>query len=200
MPQVLKDEVRVAIRNAALQSFARDGYLGASMASIAAGAGIGTATIYRYFPTKDELFTAVVPEEIAQRFGALLDVRVRALAQLDDDDRGGEMLAFWIAHRLQTVILLDRAIGTPYARYGEHFVERLLDLTVTQLRARHPGLRLRAPQRFVLRRIFENTRGLLASVLEHHASEAELRQAIGAFWSYQVPGLRGLADHLARGA
>jgi AcrR family transcriptional regulator len=197
VPQVLKDEVRSRILRGALAVFARDGFEAATMASIAKAAGVGAASIYRYYDSKDELLDAVITPELTKRFEALLDRRVSALtrnALRGDtvDDAGREMLQFWIENRLAVVILLDRAKGTRHARYGERFVDLLTKHTLSQVRASSPRLELGRPVQFVLREIFENTRRLLASVLEHHADEAELREAIQAFWRYQIAGLRAL--------
>ncbi len=203
MPQVLKDDVRERILGAALEVFAAQGYAGATMTAIAERAGLGTASLYRYYASKGELFDAVVTPALAERFEALLERRVRALAQATfgepasrTDERGDEMLRFWVQHRLAVVVLLDRAAGTAYAPFGERFVQLLVSSTLTQLRAAHPGLRVDATARLVLTRIFENTRGMLASLLEAFADERALREAIEGFWSYQVPGLRGFAAWL----
>lgn len=200
MPQVLKQEIRERILTAALQVFARHGFVGATMAAIAEQAGLGTASLYRYYPGKGELFDAVVTPELARQFEALLERRVRALGRVtlgeappSEGDAGDEMLRFWVEHRLAVVVLLERAAGTAYAHYGERFVELLAAGTLAQLRAAHPGVRVTAPARFVLERIFENTRRTLAAILEHHESERALREAVEAFWSYQVPGLGGFA-------
>jgi AcrR family transcriptional regulator len=205
MPQVLKDEVRERILTAALQEFAASGYEGATMTAIASRAGLGTASTYRYYPGKRELFDAVVTPALAKQFESLLERRVRALAQATLDeaprstgDLGDELLRFWVQNRLAVVILLDRAGGTDYAHFGERFVEHLVAGTLAQLRELSPGLRVSPSARFVLTRIFENTRRMLAAILEAHESERELREAIEAFWSYQIPGLRGFADWLRR--
>lgn len=199
MPQVLKEELRARILAAALEVFATRGYTGATMTAIAERAGLGTASLYRYYPGKAELFDAVVTPELAAQFEALLERRVRGLAPhvAGEAPRGGdaadEMLRFWIDHRLAVVILLDRAADTAYAHYGERFVELLVSGTLAQLRAAHPGLRVPATARFVLERIFEATRRTLAAILAAHADERPLREAIEAFWSYQIPGLAGFA-------
>lgn len=201
MPQVLKEEIRQRILAAALEELAAHGYEGASMARIAERAGLGTATSYRYFAGKAELFDAVITPELARRFETLLDRRVKALSRnvlsrrggdMRGDDAGEEILRFWIEHRLAVVVLLDRARGTAYAHYGERFVEHLVAGTLAQIRAARPGVRVSAPARFVLTRIFENTRRILASILAEHDDEAALREAIEVFWSYQIAGLTGL--------
>lgn len=199
MPQVLKEEIRARILGAALEVFATRGYTGATMTAIAERAGLGTASLYRYYPGKGELFDAVVTPELAARFEALLERRVRALAGtvLGEAPSGGDaaddLLRFWIDHRLAVVILLDRAADTDYAHYGDRFVALLVHGTLAQLRAAHPGVRVPATARFVLERIFEGTRRTLAAILAAHADERPLREAIEAFWSYQIPGLAGFA-------
>ncbi|MGA9521268.1 MAG: helix-turn-helix domain-containing protein [Myxococcaceae bacterium] len=205
MPQVLKDEVRERILASALEIFAAHGYAGATMTAIAERAGLGTASLYRYYASKEELFDAVVTPALAERFEALLEQRVSALAQValrDErgrvDDRGEAMIRFWVENRLAVVVLLDRAAGTAYAHYGDRFVEQLVSDTLAQLRAANPGVRVSAAARFVLTRIFENTRRTLAAILAEHESERALREAIEGFWSYQIPGLQGYAAWVNR--
>jgi AcrR family transcriptional regulator len=199
MPQVLKQEVRASILAGALEVFARDGFETATMASIAKAAGVGTASIYRYYESKDQLFAAVITPELTTQFEMLLERRVRGLARNtlrgeSADDAGREMLEFWLDHRLAVVILLDRAAGTPYAHYGERFVELLLKHTIAELRDNERAVTINARVRFVLLGIFDNTRRILASILAHHDKPAELREAIELFWRYQIAGLRALSE------
>lgn len=201
MPQVLKKELRERILHAALEVFAAQGYTAATMAAIAERAGLGTASLYRYYPGKTELFEAAIPTDLVHRFEDLLTRRVRALGAAPlgiADPSGEEMLRFWIEHRLAVVILLDRAEGTTYAHFGQQFVDSLVQLTLEQLSAAQPRASLDEPTRFVLRRIFENTRRMLASILEHYPLERDMRQAIETFWAYQIAGLRGLLEHIGK--
>lgn len=207
MPQVLKDEVRERILAAALQEFAANGYAGTTMTAIAERAGLGTASTYRYYASKSELFDAVVTPELAKQFESLLERRVRALARAtlvdarrSAGDFGDDMLRFWVQNRLAVVILLDRAEGTDYAPFGERFVEHLVAGTLAHLREQGPGPRVSPAARFVLTRIFEGTRRTLAAILEAHEDERSLREAIEGFWSYQIPGLQGFAEWLRRQA
>ncbi|MET7473661.1 helix-turn-helix domain-containing protein [Streptomyces sp. NPDC005648] len=80
-PQPLRSDAernRERIVAAARKVFARDG-LGASMASVAREAGVGIATMFRRFPTKEELVDAV--------FADRMDAYAQAVAvALDDPD------------------------------------------------------------------------------------------------------------------
>jgi AcrR family transcriptional regulator len=51
------------ILDAALTVFSQKGFVSASMDDIAAQAGLSKPTLYQYFPSKDELFTAMMTEE-----------------------------------------------------------------------------------------------------------------------------------------
>lgn len=55
----IKNEKKSSIVAAAAHVFAQRGYSGASVAEIAAQAGIGKGTVYEYFTSKEDLFFAV---------------------------------------------------------------------------------------------------------------------------------------------
>ncbi len=202
MPQVLKEEVRARILDAARATFAAKGFPAASMADIASAAELGTASLYRYFASKEELFDAAIPASLARELDALLGRRVSGLGaslERSKNDAGEEILRFWCTHRLAAVVLLDRAVGTPHESFAGKFVDRLLALSVEQLRAAYPGARIDTTTRFVLRRIFEGTRTTLAAILEAHEDEDTMREAIEVFWSYQLAGLRAISQRVGRG-
>jgi len=199
MPQVLKDDVRARILEAARAELAERGYAGTTMATIAARAALGTGGIYRYYPSKDELVAAAIPAALVRDFEALLDRRVRALGATlarSNDDAGEEIFRFWTAHRLAVVVLLDRAEGTPHADFPQRFVDRLVALSLEQLRAGYPGVEIDDATLFVLRRVFEGTRSALAEILRAHEDEAAMRTAVETFWTYQLAGLKALSKRV----
>jgi len=195
MAQVLKPAVRARIESAALRCFAEGGYAGTSMAEIASAAETAPANVYRYFPSKEALFAAVVPADLADRHDRLLDTRIAALAEgtADRAATAAQLLGFWLDHRLAVVVLLDRAEGTPVAGYPAAFVRRLVA---------HAERSLRTPptpvQREILDLVFDNTRRALAHVLRTARDREHARALVDAFWSYQLPGLDGLLAALRR--
>lgn len=64
---------RKAILSAARETFLSDGYEGASMDHIAGAAKVTKQTVYRYFPSKEELFKATLKEMGAESHADFLD-------------------------------------------------------------------------------------------------------------------------------
>src|SRR5262249_51213511 len=66
------------ILQAAAQLFARHRFHEARMEDIAAAAGVGKGTIYRYFPDKDELYQALLAQAAEQICCRLREATARA--------------------------------------------------------------------------------------------------------------------------
>jgi AcrR family transcriptional regulator len=204
MPQTQKTEVRQRIQSAALEVFAERGFRRATMPEIAARAGVAAANIYRYYENKEALFAAAIPESLADEHRTLLERSARSLASLATGPSKAAtpetraLLEFWLAHRHAVVVLLERAEDTPFAGYGERFVEKLVAVSVSELRAAHPRLRITRAARQVLTLVFDNTRRALASILASTDDETTLREAVAAFRSYQIAGLTALSAFIAQ--
>ena len=69
----LSPEKRAQILTGAATVFAADGYEGASMARIAAVAGVSKGTLYNHFDSKAALFTAYVGETCTQSLARVFD-------------------------------------------------------------------------------------------------------------------------------
>jgi AcrR family transcriptional regulator len=65
---------RAAILATARQAFARDG-LQTSLDEIAKRAGVGSGTLYRHFPTRDDLVAAVFTERMAENVALVEEAR-----------------------------------------------------------------------------------------------------------------------------
>jgi len=62
----VKQATRAKLLTAAAEEFARTGFERANVDAISLAAGYAKGTIYNYFPSKEELFLAVVEEALAQ--------------------------------------------------------------------------------------------------------------------------------------
>jgi AcrR family transcriptional regulator len=74
------DRSRQKIEAAAMKVFTRQGYHGTSMRQIASAAGFSIGNLYNHYPTKEDLFVALV-RKYEKRFAEL---RAKALADIDD--------------------------------------------------------------------------------------------------------------------
>jgi AcrR family transcriptional regulator len=72
------DERRAAILDIAREAFLQDGYSGTSMSRIAALVGGSKATLYSYFPSKKDLFVAVIDRETTGLFDRIFNLRLTA--------------------------------------------------------------------------------------------------------------------------
>jgi AcrR family transcriptional regulator len=86
------------IIEAALRLFADRGFAATKLEDVAAAAGIGKGTIYLYFPTKEDLFRAVVRQAVVPNLDA-------AVALLEDPDRPAADILRAIAERF--LLMLD---------------------------------------------------------------------------------------------
>ena len=197
MPQVLKEDVRLRIRQSALQSFAERGYLGTTMAEVAARAGMATANLYRYYPSKADLFYDVVPDDLVAELERVVARRLQNFAALVNRDGvradvADEMMTFWLTHRLESVVVMAGAAGTRH----QDVVARLTNLSVETLVDALPPGAVGASERDLIESIWANTPRIIARILKRNDTEPSVRAAITSFWQYQVAGLTALLRHL----
>ena len=103
---------RRVIVDAATTLFLRHGYLGTSMDQIAAFAAVSKPTVYKFFPDKEQLFTAIVLETL-DRAGAPFLAELSRLAetrsgQLADDLR--DLARRYLATVTQPAVLQMRRL------------------------------------------------------------------------------------------
>ncbi len=94
MTEQLSTEKHNMILNAARKRFAYYGFSKVTMDEIAVDVGMGKASLYYYFPTKDGLFHAVIKNEVEQ----FLTV---AYSLLDEKITASKMLKAYAAKRIE---------------------------------------------------------------------------------------------------
>lgn len=91
------EERRQQILDAAVDVFARLGFSAAGTSDIAAAAGIGEPTIYRYFANKRELYIAAIQRGSDE----ILDEWQRIADDADDELAAMQRIGIWYFQRLQ---------------------------------------------------------------------------------------------------
>jgi len=102
-PKTGRDARRDAILKIALEAFLTDGYAATSMSTIAAKVGGSKATLYNYFTSKEELFSAVIAEKCRDVHQLLFET------ELEHTDFRPSLTRF--AERFLRLVLSDEKIA-----------------------------------------------------------------------------------------
>jgi len=115
----MKDDVRSRIIGAARTLFGRHGFKKTSLADIAAEMRMSKSSLYHYFPSKEEMFRAVVTAEMK-----VLSQRVREA--VGKEDLPEAKLRVLMVTRMRVARELASAYATLYDEYLDQlgFVER----------------------------------------------------------------------------
>lgn len=128
MAQVLKDEIRESILNAALQEFFNKGYKSAAMRNIAKQAKIPTGLIYSYYENKESLFDAVLRPVLYDWERVLTAGGEDKSKHMNSEIYGlskaeAECISNLFDHRQEFIILIDKSDGTKYENEKERFIK-----------------------------------------------------------------------------
>ena len=97
------DDRRAAMLAIARAAFLGEGYAAASMAEIAAKIGGSKATLYSYFPSKKDLFVAVIKDEVRRMFVPLFE--------MDETQGAFRMVLERFARRFLDLLLTEDSIS-----------------------------------------------------------------------------------------
>lgn len=123
--QVLKEEMRNRIYEAAIKEFSEKGFSQASMRDIAKDAGMTVGNLYRYFKDKEALFYSV----ISPAYNSLMELVGESIEMVKYrfDTSFFEFLSEQILkiskeHKIELLILFEGSGGTKYERVKEEMV------------------------------------------------------------------------------
>ena len=130
-PQIPREERTDELLTAATELFLRHGYAGTTMADISAAAGVAPANVYWYFPSKDDIFAAIM-DRMLRRETRALDHELRDMEPLSALLRGlSDMRAFRGLHRSMHDRMQDsdtvRESHDRFMAWIRSNVERVLD-------------------------------------------------------------------------
>ncbi|TDF94692.1 TetR/AcrR family transcriptional regulator [Paenibacillus piri] len=134
----IRDERKEQIKQAALKVFATRGFAGTKTSTIASAAGISEGLIYRYFKSKDELFTEIVVElmeEAGKEIGHIQLssqppsdlIRTLTESMLEENNK----YAFRLILQARKAEKVPEQVGHILERYAEsNLIERLVPVIV----------------------------------------------------------------------
>jgi AcrR family transcriptional regulator len=202
--QVPKDHVREAFVAAAAEAIAELGYAATSMAYVAKRAGSSVGNLYKYFPSKDVLFRAVVPPQLVAELQRRTRARMRAMGEAKDVRElgagaryhalAGDLLDYCFQHRAAVVIVLARAEGTPYASFTADFVEKMASWALQYGQRAYGRLGATPELGWVLRKAYESFVSAVADALRRFPDEPRARDVIALLTAQHQGGLKRLFE------
>ncbi|GEM_PF-422555 len=128
--QVLKDEVRDSIKQAAMKCFLESGYVKTSMREISREAKLSTGNLYRYYPNKESLFNELV-RPVVELFEKkkkpmkdfdfpFLDINVLLNKEIMD-----MLINAHVIYREELFLFFLRSQGTRYENVKDDFIDHL---------------------------------------------------------------------------
>jgi len=141
--QVLKENVKEKIYQAAIEKFYKKGFLKTKMQDIAKKAGISVGLTYSYYHNKEDLFTAIV-EPIYQEIIQSLENREASDSEIGDpanlfEQESAFILQLFREKREIFLILIDRSKGTRFEKAEEQIIEVTKEHIKRQLSSRVNG-------------------------------------------------------------
>ncbi|MFO8034447.1 MAG: TetR/AcrR family transcriptional regulator [Candidatus Bipolaricaulota bacterium] len=104
------------IVQAAVKLFAGRGFHGTSMRAIAHAAGVSIGAIYHHFPSKDDVFLAILREEYERRRVAIEELKAQGLPPRDMVRRVAKLHFELLHRRRDSVRLLSQTLPREHPR------------------------------------------------------------------------------------
>jgi len=135
MAQILKEEIRTKIYNAALEEFFEKDYKSATIRNISKKAGVSTGLLYSYYKDKEALFEEIV-KDVLKAFPNTLKVAEDdpsdAYESYNNIEKQGIIRLF--DKRKEFIILVDKSAGTIYENYKNKIVDMMEEHIRTGMR------------------------------------------------------------------
>ncbi|MDQ4491057.1 TetR/AcrR family transcriptional regulator [Sinomonas sp. ASV486] len=140
-PRLPRDERRAQLLAAALEVFAAHGYHGAAMDEIAETAQVSKPVLYQHFPSKRELYIALLDSHLA----SLTDIMKSALASTTDNrERVNAVIRAYFdfiaaddqAHRIvfQSDLVNDADVASRLEKFNRGFSEAIAEVIASDTR------------------------------------------------------------------
>jgi AcrR family transcriptional regulator len=144
------DQRRHTIVETAAASFARDGFLGTSVADLARALGASKSLIYHYYPSKEDILFEVMNSHLHELAQAADEVMARALAPADKlREIARAFMRLYVGAAARHKVLLNELDHLPPARRAEIVgrQKRLIDTVEDLVVEIQPRLKGRARTR-----------------------------------------------------
>ncbi len=198
--QILKDDVKNNIIEAAVKEFYLQGYEKASMRTIAKAAGISVSNTYNYYKSKAELFESIIEPVFQQMKGIFkhsLEQSTSQRLQGDNvsafiDEIAAPLLQMDDRERQLLIILVEKSAGTKYEKSREEMVNLLRMHFAEVVRKSNQATQIEEGQGYILQIIAANYVDGLFKVLKDYRSREWAEQNLKTLLTYHLNGISSL--------
>lgn len=187
------------ILNSAKQEFLTKGFLNASLRNIVKNAGVTTGAFYRYYNSKEALFSALVEEHanyVLDLFNSTVDDFEKLPGEIQTEqmvDTSSTYLAilldYMYDHYDAFKLLIECAEGTSYTDFTHQLVVREVESTYTYMQTlRDMGYQVEPLNKNVIHII---SSGLFAGIFEavvHDMPKEEAREYLSQYHRFYAAG------------
>jgi AcrR family transcriptional regulator len=199
--QVLKDEIKNKIIEAAVKEFYLNGYEKASMRTIAKAAGISVSNTYNYFKSKELLFESIIEpvfQQVKSLFRSSLQHSASQALKSDVlrtfiDDITGMLMQMDTRQRQLLIILAEKSAGTRYEKAKEEMVTLIRMHFAEALRKSGPATQIEENQGYILNIIAANYIDGLLRILKEFRSQPWAVENLRTLLTYHLNGIKALA-------
>ena len=186
--QILKDEIRDTIVDAATGIFLDKGFHRASMQEIAQKASVSASNIYNYFRGKKELFDFIV----APAANAVTHIIRSVMAEEEQTGHGADEMIEVIASSLrqqladrhrEIVLLMHHSQGSSYAGYKDRLITLLQDHFIENLR--DPSRQ----NELIFHIIANNFVEGVVEIARHYRDQDQAAESLRYFLTYHLSGM-----------
>lgn len=199
--QILKDEIRNKIIEAAVKEFYLNGYEKASMRTIAKAAGISVSNTYNYYKSKELLFESII-EPVFQQVKSLFRRSLQQSASQElksdivrtfTDDITNTFIQMDARQRQLLIILAEKSAGTRYEKAKEEMVTLLRMHFAEALRKSSPATQIEENQGYILNIIAANYVDGLLRIIKEFRSQPWAVENLRTLLTYHLNGIKALA-------
>jgi AcrR family transcriptional regulator len=197
--QILKDEIKNKIIEAAVKEFALRGYENASMRNIARTAGISVSNTYHYYHSKEQLFSSLVEPVYAQ----VKTIFKITLEQSADGGLGENQIKVFVGRVVPTLlgmdnrrrclvlILAEKSAGTKYAGTKKEMVA-LLEKHLLEAAGKPGNSETAENQNYIFHIIAANYIDGLLKIMRDYRSRKWAEANLKTLLIYHLNGIKAL--------
>ncbi len=194
-----KESTLDKILNSAKQEFMEKGFMNASLRNIVKNAGVTTGAFYRYYDSKEALFSALVGEQ-ADDILALFNNTIDDFEKLPGNEQTEQMinmsdacvavmLDYIYAHYDSFKLLLMRAEGTSYENFIHQLAVRETESTYKYIQTlTEMGYKLEPLNKNLVHMISSSLFTGIFEVVIHDMPKEEAKEYISQFLRFRTAG------------